>query len=115
MVTDSNGKAKISLIVQDPNNMTIQIGAQGGIYGSGSASKDVTVKQPLQGTSNAQTGAGSMNVLGVNPLFIIIPVAAGVGGLFVLKKKNMLDGISEKISFLEKFSGITERFSRSKE
>ena len=118
-VTDSNGNAKISLVVQDPNKMTIQVSAQGGIYGSGSASKDVNVNTPLEGTtqtSDSQTGGESMmNVLGINPLFIIIPVAAGVGGFFVLKKKNMLDGISEKITFIEKFSEIKEKISELRE
>jgi len=118
-VTDSNGNAKISLVVQDPNKMTIQVSAQGGIYGSGSASKDVNVNTPLEGTtqtSDSQTGGESMmNVFGINPLFIIIPVAAGVGGFFVLKKKNMLDGISEKITFIEKFSEIKEKISELRE
>jgi len=119
-ITDENGNAKISLIAQDPTKITIQVTAQGGIYGIASASKDVNVNQPLVsssgGTSAAQSGSGSqLSVLGINPLFIIIPVAAGAGGFFFLKKKNMLEGISEKISFAERFSEIKERIPGLKE
>ena len=85
-----------------------------------SASKDVSVNQPLAsssgGATGTQPGAGSqLSVLGINPLFIIIPVAAGAGGFFFLKKKNMLEGISEKISFAERFSEIKERIPGLKE
>ncbi len=119
-ITDENGNAKISLIAQDPTKITIQVTAQGGIYGIASASKDVNVNQPLVsssgGASAAQSGSGSqLSVLGINPLFIIIPVAAGAGGFFFLKKKNMLEGISEKISFAERFSEIKERIPGLKE
>ena len=119
-MTDENGNAKISLIAQDPTKITIQVTAQGGIYGIASASKDVTVNQPLTGStgvaSGTQPGSGSqLSVLGINPLFIIIPVAAGAGGFFFLKKKNMLEGISEKISFAERFSEIKERIPGLKE
>ena len=119
-ITDENGNAKISLIAQDPTKITIQVTAQGGIYGMASASKDVSVNQPLAsssgGATGTQPGAGSqLNVLGINPLFIIIPVAAGAGGFFFLKKKNMLEGISEKVNFAERFSEIKERIPGLKE
>src|SRR5438445_9801990 len=119
-ITDENGNAKISLIAQDPTKITIQVTAQGGIYGIASASKDVNVNQPLVsssgGASAAQSGSGSqLSVLGINPLFIIIPVAAGAGGFFFLKKKNMLEGISEKVNFAERFSEIKERIPGLKE
>ena len=116
-VTDENGNAKISLIVQDPSKISIQATAQGGIYGQPSAIKDVTVLQPLSkgGDANAQTGLGSQfTIAGINPLFIIIPVAGGAA-VFILKKKNLLDGVVEKIGFTEKFAEIREKIMELKE
>ena len=50
----------------------------------------------------------------INILYIIIPVAVG-RSLLILKKKNMLDGIIEKLNFVEKFSKIKENLSKIRE
>ena len=54
------------------------------------------------------------NVMGINILHIIIPVAVG-RSLLILKKKNMLDGIIEKLNFVEKISKIKEKLSKIRE
>ena len=54
------------------------------------------------------------NVMEINILYIIIPVAVG-RSLLILKKKNMLDGIIEKLNFVEKFSKIKEKLSKIRE
>ncbi len=115
-VTDENGNAKISLIAQDPSKITIQATAQGGIYNVASASKDITILQPLSegDNPNAAGGAGSMSIAGINPLLVIIPVAAGVA-VFILKKKNLLEGVGEKMGLTDKFAVIKEKIAELKE
>ncbi|MBI1829177.1 MAG: hypothetical protein HYR87_06880 [Thaumarchaeota archaeon] len=114
-VTDKDGKAKISLISQDPNTITIQASVSGGIFGTTTVSKDIAVNPPLiQGSSTANTNTNSFSIMGINPLFIIIPSAAAAGGI-ILKKKNMLDGMSEKMNLGEKFLEIKERISAMRE
>lgn len=54
------------------------------------------------------------NVMGINILYIIIPVAVG-RSLIILKKKNTLDGIIEKLNFGEKISEIKEKLSEIRE
>ena len=54
------------------------------------------------------------NVMGINILYIIIPVAVE-RSLLILKKKNMLDGIIEKLNFVEKISKIKEKLSKIRE
>ena len=53
------------------------------------------------------------NVMGINILYIIIPVAVE-RSLLILKKKNTLDGIIEKL-FLEKISKIKEKLPEIRE
>ena len=48
------------------------------------------------------TGNDMFNVLGINILFIMIPVTVG-SSLIILKKKNVHDGITEKLNFGKKF------------
>ena len=114
--TDENGNAKISLIAQDPSKISIQATAQGGMYGQPSGSKDISVLAPLSkggGNGDAQTGS-QFTISGINPLFIMIPVAGGAV-VFILKKKNLLDGVGEKIGFTEKFAEIREKIMELKE
>ena len=54
------------------------------------------------------------NVMGINILYIIIPVAVE-RSLLILKKKNMLDGIIEKLNFVENFSKIKEKLYKIRE
>jgi hypothetical protein len=114
-ITDKDGNAKISLISQDPNKVTIQATVSGGIFGTNTVSKAITVNPPLTpaSTQNPQN-TGSFSIMGINPLFIIIPGVAAASGI-ILKKKNMLDGVSEKMNLSEKLLEIKERISRNSE
>lgn len=107
-VTDKDGKTKVSLIAENPNKVTIQASVSGGIFGTNTVNKDVSVNGPL--TQATSSNPSSFSIMGINPLFIIIPGAAAAGGI-ILKKKNMLDGITEKIGLGEKFSIIQEKIS----
>ena len=118
--TNSDGKANISLISIDPNSVSITATVSGGPFAPTAVSKQITVNPPLQPASGAQlanTTSNSPNsfaIMGVNPLFLILPVSAGVA-ILVLKKREMLEGISEKIGLEEKLSGIKERFTEMRE
>ena len=119
-VTDKDGNANLSVLVQDPTTVNIQTTVSGGVYGATTAEKSVSVNPPLEITTNpSSTNASNMDLFGIrglSPLFVIIPVAAAaVGGIIILKKKNMLDGITEKINIMEKISGIKDRITRLRE
>ncbi len=113
-LTDKDGNAKISLISSDPNTVNIQATISGGPYGTTSVSKQVQVNQPLLPASpssdTTNTQQNGFSIMGINPLFLVIPVTAGVA-ILVLKKREMLEGITEKLSIADKFSGIKERMS----
>jgi hypothetical protein len=118
-VTNKDGVANISVLVQDPTTVDISASVSGGIYGSTTVDKSIGVNPPLDDTVSTTTGNTKsipFNILGLNPLFVIIPVvAAAGGGILVLKKKNMLEGITEKISVMEKISEIKDRISQMRE
>lgn len=117
-MTNKDGKAVISLISNDPSKVSIEASVSGNLYGTTTVNKDITVKPPLNSestsTPSTDTTTGGFNIVGINPLFIVIPVAVAVGGI-ILKKKNMLDGIIEKLPILEKVTGIKERLIQSRE
>ncbi len=110
--TDKDGKAKISVISQDPNKVTIQVTVSGGMFGTTSASKDIKVNPPL--APSTQNTDNSFSIMGVNPLFIIVPGVAAASGI-ILKKKNMLDGITEKMNLEERLSDMREKLSTSRD
>ncbi len=110
-MTDKDGKAIISLISDDPKQVSIDATVSGGIYGITTANKVITVNAPLtpQNSPSVPTdGNTGFSIFGINPIFIIIPAAAAAG-VVVLKKKNMLEGITEKIGLSEKFAEIKEK------
>ncbi|HET6458604.1 MAG TPA: hypothetical protein VFG24_06975 [Nitrosopumilaceae archaeon] len=117
-MTNKDGKAMVSLISDDPNKVSIEASVSGGAYDIITVNKDITVKPPLNSESasvqSAGTNTGGFSIAGINPLFIVIPVAIAVGGI-VLKKKNMLDGITEKLPILEKVIEIKERLTQLRE
>ncbi|TLX70114.1 MAG: hypothetical protein E6L05_04510 [Thaumarchaeota archaeon] len=116
-VTDNDGKAKITLLSQDPNKIDIKATVSGGIFSTTSVDKQVTVNQPLttQNTPAQNTlNTNGFSIFGINPLFIVIPAGAAGAGI-ILKKKNMLDGITQKINLLEKVSEIKERITTLRE
>ncbi len=118
--TNSNGKASIALVSGDPSPISITATVSGGPFAPTVASKQITVNPPLQPVSVAHLANTTVNspkpftIMGINPLFLIIPVAAGVA-ILVLKKREMLEEILEKIGLAEKLSGIKERFTEARQ
>ena len=117
-LTDKDGNAKISLLSQDPNTISLGASISGAAFSIITASKTINVNQPFQpaATSSTTPTTSAFSLFGINPMYIIIPVAAAAaGGIIILKKKNMLDGITEKISIMEKISGIKDRITQLRE
>lgn len=118
-LTDKDGKATLSLVTDDPNAVSIQASVGGGPYQTVIATKQVSINQPLLSTTSGQPAqnssqSNSFTVLGVSPILFIIPGAAAAA-FVVLKKKNMLEGISERINITERFSGMMGKTSGSPE
>ncbi len=121
-LTDKDGNAKISLLSQDPKTITVQATVSGAAFGTTPVSKTINVNAALAPVTGSNTASNTsptptpFSLFGINPMFLVIPVAAAAaGGIIVLKKKNMLDGITEKISIMEKVSGIKDRITELRE
>ncbi|MGI0022107.1 MAG: hypothetical protein ACRD9Q_04515, partial [Nitrososphaeraceae archaeon] len=113
-VTDENGIARVSLLSQDPTKIIVQATVSGGMFSLSTVSKQINVNLPLDGG----TGTSNMpmfGLTGLTPIFIIIPVAAAAVGIIFLKKKNMLNGLTEKISVIERINEVKERISHLRE
>ena len=112
-VTNDEGKAKITLVSDSPGTIHIDASVLGGEYQLTHATKDVTVNAPLTASSSAPT-QNNVSLFGINPLFLVIPIVAGVGILF-FKKKEMFENISEKINLQERFSELKERMAERRQ
>jgi hypothetical protein len=120
-LTNNEGKATVSLITNDPNAVNIESDVGGGVYQVVTATKQVAINAPLQpasstpaSTAEANPSPTGLTIMGLSPLLFIIP-GAGAAAFIVLKKKNMLEGISERISIADKFSAIKDRMSELKQ
>jgi len=113
-VTDENGIARISLLSQDPTQVNVQASVSGGMFSASTVSKQININLPLDGGTNT-SNMPMFGLTGLMPIFIIIPVAAAVAGIVFLKKKNMLNGLTEKINAIEKINEVKERISHLRE
>lgn len=108
-ITNENGIATILLHSEDPTKVSVEASVSGGAYGLTTVSREININQPLDSVAVTSQGNDLFNIMGINILFIIIP-AVIIGSLIILKKKNMLDGITEKISEIkEKLSQMREK------
>jgi hypothetical protein len=119
-LTKQDGTATISLIAHDPNAVNIVADVGGGAYQVVTTTKQVVINPPLQpavttpSTTESNPSPTGLTILGFSPLLFVIP-GAGAAAFIVLKKKNMLEGISERISITDKFSTIKDRMSELKQ
>lgn len=111
-ITNADGKAKITLEADSPGKIHIDVAVLGGEYKLTHSVKDVTVNAPLVAGSSESTTTSQNNAstFGINPLFLFIPIVAGVG-ILLFKKKEMFENISTKINLLERFSELKERMT----
>ena len=113
-VTNDDGKAKITLVSNSPGTIHIDASVLGGEYQLTHATKDITVNAPLVASGSASTAQNNISLFGVNPLFLIIPIVAGMGILF-FKKKEMFENITEKINLQERFTELKERMAERRQ
>ena len=113
-VTDENGKSKITLVSKDPNKVDVQVDIVSSPFSASHVDKQIKVNGPLITVETQPSKPDTTGIFGINPILIVIPVAVAVGGI-ILKKKNMLDGVIEKINLADRVSEVKERLSQLRE
>ncbi len=110
-VTDNNGKIKLSLLAGDPGMITIR--ATTSEFDQITASKQIKIMAP------GQTVAGTTqneDFLGGNMVLILIPGVV-IGSGILLRKRSLLEPISERFPFfesvLDKFDVMFEKMEFS--
>ena len=111
--------AKIALDATDAGTIHIEATVAGSSYGNEVVTKDVTVNTPLsqtpstgssQAASNNTSSPQNFTIAGMPIVLIIIPIVAGIG-IFVFKKKEMLQTMMENAGLAEKISEIKEKIT----
>jgi hypothetical protein len=111
LTTDKDGAATISLTPLESGTIDLRATVSGGSFVDTTVSKGITINatqsiiQPVQ----EQNQFGS--IMGLSPIYFGIPAATSAV-VFVLKKKGLLDGITERISFVSKISEIKEKITQ---
>jgi hypothetical protein len=105
--TDGNGKIKLTLVADDVEKIKVQ--ATTSDFDQVTVSKEIIITKPgeiFQGTS------GNDNIIGNNMVFILVPGAV-IGSSILLRKKGLLEPISDRFPIVEsvftRFDEIIER------
>lgn len=106
-VTDENGNARISLLSPESGMISLKATTSGGAFTAATTAKDVTVNAIQITPEQTEPQNEFFNIMGLNPIYFVIPAAGGA--VFVLKKKGMLEGMTERLDFLAKVSEIKEK------
>jgi hypothetical protein len=117
--TDSSGKVKLTLIADDAEKIKIQ--ATTSDFDQITVSKEIIITRPVE----AATGiTENENILENNMMFILVPGAV-IGSSILLRKRGLLDPISDRFPIVESIFNrfdeiferleITERFENIKE
>jgi len=106
-VTDKNGKIKLSLIAEDSEKISIQ--ATTSDFDKITATKEIKI---TSGDAVPLKGEAEPNFLGDNIVLVLIPGAV-IGSSILLRKRGLLEPITERFPFVEsifeRFEGISER------
>jgi len=118
--TDRNGKIKLTLIAEDVD--TIEVQATTSEFDQITVSKQILIAKP--GETLQETTDSNENPLEKNLFLILIPGLV-IGSSILIKKRNLLDPISDRIPMVESILNridevferleITERFETIKE
>ncbi len=112
-VTNSNGIAISNIIANDKDQVTISVIVSGNGLSSSSLSKTANILNiPIEEllTEESNTSEFGFSLDSTTIILIIIPVAI-VGALFLLKRMDKLEMITDKIPIGDKIEGIKERIS----
>lgn len=114
-VTNSDGKAKVTMMPSDPGKVHIEASVSGGLYKIVTTSKDITINAPLVASApTTSTQQNTLSIFGINPLLFVIPVVAGIA-ILVFKKKEMFEGMSEKLNLSERIAELKGKVSGMRE
>jgi len=109
-VTDSNGVAKMNVIANDKDTVTITATISGNGLNSATLTKTATIlNMPIEEVVE-ETPESSLPFDTNTMTYIIIPVGIGAA-VFFLKRTNRLEEITEKIGIGDKIEEIKERIS----
>jgi hypothetical protein len=108
--TDSEGNAKIKLFPQDKKFITIHSVVSGGIFGTVSTDRIVSIGQPLANIVKNPINGANASRPNYGTLFFIAPVAGAIS-ILILKKKGRLD-LSLKMKRREEAQGIQMKPSK---
>ena len=112
-VTNSNGIAILNVIANDRDQVTISVIVSGNGLSSSSLSKTADILNiPIEEilTKESNTSEVGFTLDSTTIILIIIPVAI-VGALFMLKRMDKLEMITDKIPIGDKIEEIKERIS----
>jgi len=105
-VTNNDGVAKMNILANDKDTITVSAT----ISGNGLSSSTVSKTAQILNIPVEETPVKTELLSDSNILYIIIPIAVGIA-LFVLKRTEKLDFIFEKIGIGEKFEELKEKIS----
>ncbi len=110
-VTNTNGKAVLNVVANDKDQVIISAIVSGNGLSSSSLSKTANIlNMPIGEVIVEENEEFGLPIDSTTMIFIIIPVAIG-GALFMLKRMDKLDMITEKIPIGDKIEEIKERIS----
>ena len=105
-VTNSDGIAIMNILANDKDTITVSATVSGNGLSSSTISKTAQIlNMPIDAPVEQGFTINSSNMI-----YIIIPVAIGAV-LFILKRTERLDIITEKLGMGEKFEEIKEKIS----
>lgn len=106
--TNSEGIATLNILANDKETVTVTATVSGNGLSSSTVSKTAQIlNMPVETPQEANQGFSIDNS---NMIYIIIPVAIGAV-LFILKRTERLDTITEKLGIAEKFESIKEKIT----
>lgn len=111
--TNNEGVAKMNILANDKDTITVSATVSGNGLSSSTISKTAQILNiPIDEIHEEprQEFLGDFS----NIIFIMIPIGVGIA-LFMLKRAGKLDEIIEKIGIGEKFEGIKEKISNIRE
>ena len=112
-LTDDLGKATITMLPDTVyKNVKVEAQVSGVGISKGTISKTIGILQLeiAEGEKRVENGFSIPGLDGVNLLYLIIPIVAGVG-VIIIKKTSILDGFTEKLNIEERLDEIKEKMS----
>ncbi|TAK16826.1 MAG: hypothetical protein EPO37_07755 [Nitrosarchaeum sp.] len=106
-VTNSDGIAIMNILANDKDTITVSATVSGNGLSSSTISKTAQILNMPIAETPVEEG---FTINNSNMIYIIIPVAIGAA-LFILKRTERLDTITEKLGMGEKFEEIKEKIS----